>query len=374
MAIKTVTRPDGRTARFGRKHRVGGRATLKLKNYMIPGVTPPASTNYAAAAAPALAEMYENDSLGDCVIAGIQHVEGVMTGNEPATPLIYTTAQTTAFYSGACGYVPGNPNTDEGCDIETTITWWMKNGAPSGSAHKPLAYLEVDPTNQAEVQTAIWLFENLIIGLDLPDAWITPFPSASGFTWDVAGPPDPQNGHCPPGIDYNSNGIIISTWAMTGLMTYAALAYYCAAAQEGECYVVFSQDTLNAATGLAPTGLNYAQMIADWNAMGGNLTPPVIPPPSPPPSPPPPPPPPPGTAPSHVALDQALTALGRVINEIQNPTVRSNVQKEFRVVSSQAAAYETAVAAGWGTTAPSRPPQQDNPQPPRRPGGGGRGK
>jgi hypothetical protein len=283
MTVKTITRSDGRTFRFGRKRPVVRRPVLSLKNYILPGLpTPPASTSYAALAASALAQMYENDSLGDCVIAGVQHVEGLMTGNQPATPLLYTTAQTTAFYSAACGYVPGNPSTDQGCDIQTVLAYWENNGAPAGSAHKPVGYLAVDPTNQVEVQTAIWLFQNAVPGIDLPDAWINPFPSAPGFLWDVAGAPDPDNGHCPPGIDYNAQGMVISTWAMTGVMTWAAVAYYCAAAQGGEMYTVISQDTLNAATGLAPDGLDWVQMVADFNAMGGTVTPPTPTPPTPP--------------------------------------------------------------------------------------------
>jgi hypothetical protein len=276
MTVKTITRPDGRTARFGRRRPAARRPVLSLKNYLLPGMpAPPASTNYAALAASPLSQMYENDTLGDCVIAGIAHVEGVMTANEPASPLVLTDPQITTIYSGACGYVPGNESTDQGCDIQTTLAWWEQNGVPAGSAHKPLAWLAVDPTNQTEVMTAIWLFQNVIPGLDLPDAWINPFPSASGFVWDVAGAPDPDNGHCPPGIDYNAQGIVISTWGMTGTMTWAALAQYCAASAGGELYAVFNEDTLNAATGLAPDGLDLAQMIADWNAMGGNLTPPA---------------------------------------------------------------------------------------------------
>lgn len=296
MSVKTLTKPDGKTVRFGRRRPVSRRPILSLKNYLLAPALPmpPASTNYAAAAAAPISLMYENDTLGDCVIAGVQHVEGVMTANEPAVPLTYTNAQTTTFYSAACGYVPGNPNTDQGCDIQTVLAYWQNNGAPSGSSHKPAGFLAVDPTNQTEVKLAIWLFQNVIPGIELPDAWINPFPSASGFTWDVAGAPDPNNGHCPPGIDYNAQGIIVSTWGMTGIMTWAAVAQYCAVASGGELYCVVSQDSLNAATGLAPSGVNWAQMVADFNAMGGNVPLPPAPPPTPvPPSPPVPPAPPP---------------------------------------------------------------------------------
>jgi hypothetical protein len=34
-------------------------------------------------------------------------------------------------------------------------------GAPAGSPHKIVGWLAVDPTNQTEIQTALYLFENL---------------------------------------------------------------------------------------------------------------------------------------------------------------------------------------------------------------------
>lgn len=290
MSVKTIT-ANGRTFSFGRRRPVARRPALSLKNYILPGITPPVSTNYAALAASALAQMYENDQLGDCVIAAVEHVKGVMVANQPATPPIFADPQTTAFYSAACGYVPGKPNTDQGCDIQTVIDYWIANGAPVGTTPKPIGSLSIDPTNQNEIQTAIWLFQNILPGIELPDAWVNPFPSASGFTWDVAGAPDPENGHCPPFIDYGPAGPVVSTWGMTGIITWAAVAKYCVASAGGEAHTVISQDTLNSASGLAPNGLNWAQMVADFNALGGNVAPPSPTPPTPvPPNPAPPPP------------------------------------------------------------------------------------
>jgi hypothetical protein len=335
--------------------------------------------------------MYLNDQLGDCVPAGLAHVKGVLVANQPASPPILTDAQIDTIYE-SCGYVPGNPSTDNGCEVLQTIDWWMANGIPSGTTPKPVGVLAVDPTNQNEVMLAIWLFGNLVIGIDLPDAWITPFPSASGFTWDVAGAPDPDNGHCPPGIDYTAQGMVISTWGMTGTMTWAAVSYYLAAAQGGEAYVVITQDSLNTATGLAPDGYDWAQMVAYFNSLGGNVTPPTPAPPPTPPTPPPTPVPPtpvPGSAPSHAAVDNAVTALGKGINQIQNQNIRSQVQRDYGAVKSSLAAYEAAVAAAFlsrpiaptaNPPTPAHPPQQPHPeseQPrtgqPEHPGGDQRG-
>jgi hypothetical protein len=278
--IKTLTRPDGRTVRFGRRRPVVAFPRLRLKDYIIGGPTLPATCSYASSAAQALAQMYLNDTLGDCVIAAVGHVEGVMTGAANPPDLVYTNAQITALYSGACGYVPGDPATDQGCDIQTVLTFWEQQGAPIGSAHKPVGYMSVDPANWVECQTAIWLFLNLVYGVDLPDAWVNPVPSSSGFIWDVAGPPDPNNGHCFPALGYNATQALISTWAMTGWITQAATAEYAAPNVHGELYTVLSQDTISQASQLCPAGINWAQLQADFAALVPS--PPL--PPSPPPS------------------------------------------------------------------------------------------
>lgn len=262
-----VQAPPERRMRFGRKQPpvIPVPRVLRLGKYRSTSLVPPTSVSYVPDAAASLSKIYLNDTEGDCVVAGIAHVEGVLTGNEPESPLILTDAQIEAFYVAACG--PG----DQGCDVAPTLDYWMKNGIPIKSSHKPAGFVAVDPTNQTEVMTAIWLFENAIPGINLPDAWVNPFPTASGFTWDVAGPPDPDNGHCPPFISYSRVGVITSTWAMTGTMTWAAVAYYCAARQGGELYTVISQDSLDAASGKAPNGLDWQQIVDDFNAMGGSL-------------------------------------------------------------------------------------------------------
>ncbi len=179
------------------------------------------------------------------------HVVGVLTGNAGAKPFLYSNKQIITLYSAIGGYVPGKPSTDQGCDEQTALNYWENNGAPVGS-HKIAGWLAVNGTDAAEVRTALWLFENLYFGMELPDKWITPFPSASGFIWDAAGPPNPSNGHCVVGVGYSAQGVIIDSWGMTGLITDAAIAKYATTAGNRRLYTVVSQDGLNKATSKSP--------------------------------------------------------------------------------------------------------------------------
>jgi hypothetical protein len=56
---------------------------------------------------------------------------------------------------------------------------------------------------------------------------------------------------------------------MLGLITNAAVAEYTSPANYGELYAVLSHAGINKAKGLAPSGLNWAQLEADFAAMGG---------------------------------------------------------------------------------------------------------
>lgn len=271
MPVKSIKLPE-RSVKLGRKRPVARHPHLSLHNYLKRGIqAPPASCDYSAAAAASIAKIYENDKLGDCVIACMAHVVGVLTGGAGPTPFLYTDAQITTLYSAIGGYVPGDEATDQGCDEQTALAYWENNGAPAGS-HRIAGWVAVNPADPAEIRTALWLFENLVFGFEMPDAWVNPIPRESGFTWYPAGAPDPENGHCVAGIGYSAEGIAISTWGMTGWITDAAIAKYCSHSANGELYTVVSQDGINKATQKAPNGFDWSQLVADFDSMGGTVS------------------------------------------------------------------------------------------------------
>ena len=261
--------------RMGRKRPLARCPRFSLRNYLMKSLpAPPASVDYSSKASKALSEMYLNNSLGDCVIAGIGHVVGVLTGGA-GKQFIYTNQQITALYSAIGGYVPGHPNTDNGCDEQTALNYWQHHGAPSGT-HQIAGWISVNGADPQEYRTALWLFENLYFGLELPDKWVSPMPNAPGFTWDVAGPPNPDNGHCIVGVGYSNKGVKVCTWGMLGTLTDAAIDKYATKAGEGELYTVVSRDAINKAAAKAPNGFDWSQLAADFDSMGGNISSPPV--------------------------------------------------------------------------------------------------
>jgi hypothetical protein len=229
-----------------------------------------------------LVDIMGNDNLGDCVIAAGYHVEGVETGN--AGSLFHATlAQVIKDYSAIGGYVPGNDSTDQGCDEPTALNYWTQHGFANGS--KLLGWLAINPSNQQELMAACYLFENLFFGMELPDAWVNPFPSGHGFVWDAAGAPVPENGHAVMGYGYDTHGVKIDSWGLEGTLTWAAIAKYCAQTAGGAVYVLCSPDQLAKGAAKAPNGVAWHDLIVDFDAMGGHIPVPPVPAPTPPPTP-----------------------------------------------------------------------------------------
>lgn len=253
---------------------------FRLRNYLRASLpNPPTSVDYAPRAMASLSQVMLNDQLGDCVIAMRGHLTGVATGNANGTPFVYTDAQALTEYERIGGYVPGDSSTDQGCDEVSALNDACQVGFADGT--KALGWLVVDQSNAVEVMTAQWLFGNLCFAVELPDTYVNPFPSGSGFIWDT-GRPDPQNGHAFLGCGYTTEGVQIATWGLIGTMTYGAIADLCAPVAGGGLYVVLTPDWLIRGQQLCPAGVAWSDLIADFDSMGGAVPQPA---PAPPPAP-----------------------------------------------------------------------------------------
>lgn len=237
---------------------------------------PPPVVDYARPARSALSQVYLNDRLGDCVIAAIAHLVGLFTANSTGVPAVFTDAQILALYEAIGGYNPVDPHSDRGCDEQTALGYWQQHGAPAG-LHPIVGWLAVDPTNVVEVKAAMYLFENLFFGIELPDKWVRDA-HGDGFVWD-AGQPNPNNGHAVCGVGFDSHGIQVASWGLVGTLTWAALQRDVIARSYGELYTVLSPEILVKATSKSPAGLAWDQLIADFDAIGGHV--PMPPPPAP---------------------------------------------------------------------------------------------
>lgn len=273
--MKSVFAPHlGRHVKFGRKRPVATAAThpplfKSVRAYLGASLPdPPAKVDFYSGPRVALGDVLANDSLGDCTAAGACHLVESITAAS-GSPAVLTREQAIAFYSLSTGYNPSDPSTDQGGDEIQVLTTWRDRGLDGKGLHAIKGWLSVDPTDAKLVATCNWLFGGLYFGVELPDAWTNPFPSGDGFTWDV-GAPDENQGHCFVGVGSDSRGIQIDTWGLVGTITYDAIAKLCAPSAYGNLFAILTDEIIDKAKGLAPSGMNWAQLVADFDGEGGN--------------------------------------------------------------------------------------------------------
>lgn len=216
-----------------------------------------------------------NDQYGDCMYAAACHADGTFTGNA-GTESVFDQAVLIKDYLALSG---GDNGLSEGM-----ILGEWKNGLVSTPAANILDALDIDPTDAALVQSAIYLFGGLLFMLDVPDTWVQNF--NTGAVWDAPAVADQNNGH---GIWWNGvdaqGRYKLQTWGTYGWITPAGVAVC-----DPTAFIVFSLRWFNAA-GVAPNGMTYDQLAALWVQCGGAALPPspFVPTPTPGPTPTPPP-------------------------------------------------------------------------------------
>jgi hypothetical protein len=249
---------NGKLARLGKAKAVTDSRTLKLSNYIrkaaLPPVPPEVSWITKLAAAQAL-PMYLNDSEGDCVAAAAGHMieQWNFYAGHPAQP---SDADIQKSYEDVGGFSPGNPSTDNGMDMLSYLNYWRQTGL---GGHKILAFMSVDWTNEEEVRSAVKIFGNVYLGVQLPvsaqgqSAWTVPPGGASSTN----GAPGSWGGHCIPAVAMSPHSITVVTWGSLLKMSHNFLQDYC-----DEAFAVLAPDWLGN-SGVSPDGLDLAQLKAD---------------------------------------------------------------------------------------------------------------
>lgn len=209
--------------------------------------------------------MMLNDSLGDCTCAAAGHMVEQWTKLASGTENIVPDSSILTMYEQACGYVPGNPATDQGGDMMTVLDYFRNTGLKdtAGKVHNTLAYISVNPMNPQEVKEAIYLFGNVYCGVNLPNTVLNE--ENPRDCWSVSPDyktnPDAQagslGGHCIPLVGFSDKAYRLVSWGDIYYMTPNFLQMYC-----DELYAVVSTDWIEK-NNLSPSLFDTAQLMAD---------------------------------------------------------------------------------------------------------------
>lgn len=230
----------------------------------LAGLPVPPSTVDVASKVPSW-PMYLNDTLGDCTCAAVGHILQAWTAYA-STEVEVSNNTVEKLYEVVGGYVPGDPSTDQGANMQDVLQYWQQTGLP-GSGHKISAFAEIQ--NYTDVWTlkqALYLFGTVYLGINCPDSAMSQFDS--GQPWSYVPGSQIDGGHAiclqkvlPVG---SREGVFeIVTWGALQPTTIGFLEHYVE-----EAWVAMTPDWI-AANGDSPEGFSYAQLQADFNSLNG---------------------------------------------------------------------------------------------------------
>ena len=192
---------------------------LRLGDYLKSGLpTPPARFGHADLIAP---QMFLNDQLGDCAVAGsIEEVRLLNAERKVTVP--FSDSAALANYEAIAGYIPGDPMTDYGIDVHDLYGYRRDFGIADdhGNRHKIVAYAGLTPGDFDELVQALYLLTVVGIGIQVPDYAQAQF--NAGGPWDVLLGRHPiEGGHYIPVVARDGDTVDVFTWGGRIAMTRA---------------------------------------------------------------------------------------------------------------------------------------------------------
>jgi hypothetical protein len=229
---------------------------LKLKDYLPKSIWVP-SGDFGHAPLVSDWQMLGNDTVGDCAIAEPYHA--LMLWNAMANRAVNVDTQCTLnAYSAITGYNPNVPNSDKGSDMVTVAQYWQNTGLTdaSGTVHKIDAFVALDTGNFQELITAMYLFNGVGIGVNMPNRWMADF--QAGKPWDHLDLYRIVGGHAILGCGRVNGMAQVITWGTTQLLTQAGYEQF-----SDEALVYLDSDMFADIAGKDIDGFNWQQLQAD---------------------------------------------------------------------------------------------------------------
>jgi hypothetical protein len=241
---------------------------LRLGPRLTGTPTPPAAANWDR---PVKAwPMYANDQYGDCVWAMIGHTIQTWTANA-STEVDVPVEALLKGYADVTGFRPDDPSTDQGTVMQDAFSYWRKSGV---AGHKILAFAEVDHRSLVELESAVALFGEVLLAIDLPDSAMGQFDA--GQPWDVVYGAQSEGGHaiCSARYDTGNKSApwTVITWGREQPVTTRFLSKYLR-----EAWIAVAPEWV-AANGTTPSGLDLHGLGEDFAQLTGQPNPFVNPP------------------------------------------------------------------------------------------------
>jgi hypothetical protein len=157
--------------------------------------------------------MYGNDTLGDCVIAGRAHMTLRFEDFEQNLLIPITDQDVENEYFKETG------GPDSGLNMLDSLNEWRQSGwQAAGEQYDIHAYAQIDITNHDELKYCIYLLRGAYTGFNVPQSAMDQF--NAGQSWTVVAGSPIIGGHCVFIVGYNISGPICVTWGKKQQMTW----------------------------------------------------------------------------------------------------------------------------------------------------------
>lgn len=229
--------------------------TLKLSTYTTPDLpAPPPQTDWAARVK--TWPLYSNDRIGCCVVASCAHLVQSWTRYAAGTEHVIDEHDVIGTYAAVSGYDPATGANDNGATAIDVLNVWRQTGI---GGRKIVAFMRLDPHDDAEIRTAIHLFGGIVVGALMPTDADRQF--KNNLLWTPThgdgSRPGTWGGHAMHVGGYTPRRVTFTTWGQKQCATWNWWHTYIA-----EAYAAVSTDWLTS-SGRTPLGFDTDAMLAD---------------------------------------------------------------------------------------------------------------
>lgn len=196
--------------------------------------------------------MYMNDRLGDCGEAGAGHAVQAVAAMA-GTTLTPADSDIEYLYEKTGGYVPGDPSTDGGTNLQDLLTWWSAN---DWGGLRVSAFAQVRSQDPAALRACLYYFGTVYAGVSFPAGGMRQF--QAGQPWTPVPGDSIDGGHC---IVLEAATADELTWITWGAKQKSDLAWWAAYAEEA--WVIMTPQSLAS----PPPGINVAGVQAMFRSL-----------------------------------------------------------------------------------------------------------
>ncbi len=207
MTTPAASRVAGR---FGARPAVFPAGLRDLTHY-VAGALPKAPPSVAV---PVVADwnMDGNDTVGDCGVAGLNHLLMAAAAVPGETETFPASDEVVSYYFTYTG------GEDSGVVLSDFLAYVRKTGF---YGHKVTAYAPVKVHDVNTLTTALWLYDAVYTGITVTQGMMAAF--EAGKPWDLAAAQgEPEGGHCVPLVGYDSQYLYAVTWGKVQPVAYPA--------------------------------------------------------------------------------------------------------------------------------------------------------